>query len=157
MGMVFDGVELFLQNNLFIVVLVISILIIIASALIYRNEKNIMGSIIFATTMIPASILMICLLIEAFAVLTRLGGVILLFVGWLLIPLEILIYGILFAIIILIAVGLPILYLGTSSNQIALKIVFVILSIVVAVGFVHIAKNCGGWEYIVNSYTHLIS
>lgn len=43
MGIVFDGVELFLQNNLFIVVLIISILIITASALIYRNEKNLIS------------------------------------------------------------------------------------------------------------------
>lgn len=157
MGIVFDGVELFFQNNLFIVVLIISALLIIISVIIYRNEKSMLASIMFATTMIPASILMICLLIEAFDELAILDGAILLLVGWLLIPLELLVYGILLAIILLFAVGLPILYLSAGKNQIALKTVFVILSIVVAVGFIHIAKNCSGWEYMVNSYNHLIS
>lgn len=151
-GSIFSGTMEFFANHSLKLVIVLAVIVIIVSIAAYVFSKCKYASITYAITMVPASILLVCQLIEAVESLANLGGDILLIFGLLLFPAAIILYGIIFAIILLFAIGIPLACeYADSTERYILRNILIIASIICAVVFIFLAINSDGWQYILMS------
>lgn len=151
-GSIFSGTMTFFENHSLKLVIAFIIIVIIISIAFYIISKCKYASITLIITMIPGSMLLVCQLIEAVESLATLGADILLIFGLILIPVAIVVYGIIFAIILLFGIGIPFAceYFDSEENNV-LRNALIIASIVCAVVFFAIAINSEGWQYVLMS------
>lgn len=148
-GSIFSGTSNFFETYSFELVIALAIIVVIVSIAVYLISKKKYFSITHIITMIPASILLICELIEAIEGLASAGGDILLFFGIFIIPLVVIFYGIIFAIILLFAFGIPMACeYADSEGRYVWRNLLIGASFICAVAFIMIALNSTGWQYI---------
>lgn len=151
-GSIFSGTMAFFENHSLKLVITLAVIVVIVSVAVYLFSKCKYASITHAITMIPASVLLICELIEAIESLARIREDILLFFGIFIIPAAAIFYGIIFAIILIFAFGIPIACeYADSRGRYILRNFSIVASIICAVTFIIISISSTGWQYILMS------